>query len=250
MITAYHMIGLGTLDLGRLGSKDADEQMISQVVERARQRYQAIVASGVLQPAREHDEKLPREKGHFFFEDRQANDHQYVFLSVGRRYWYEPEQVNFGFLFDAIKLIEQGAILRKYDLLSDYEDMLSELVVARTGFREPTEWSPEEQAALFAALDDPDEHPGYVGPNDAYYNLLDAVRDLKFDVPGVREVLDEFRQKVREMQGKTQLAGQEAIAYIEEQGEGGRCELLVPGQLPITQAIGTVEYGRIIKYEQ
>ncbi len=243
MYTAYHMIGLDKRDKGRLASPNAREA-IEEITQKAFARYQAIRQSGVLRPS-SIQEQLPRPEGNFFLEDHLARDNQYVFLSIGKRYWSEPDQLNFGFLFDAEKLLKQGAILRRYDLLSDYEDVLSDLVAARTGFREPPEWSEEETRMLMEALDNPKAHPGYKAPNNAYYDLMDAVQELRYDIPGVQEILAQFRVEVAELHEQVQLSGQEAIDFIRQNGETGQCELLVKGQLSLEQAIGRVEYGTI-----
>ena len=241
---AYHMIGLSTIDTGRLFQ--ATPQAIEEIAGRARTRFETIRASGALIPSRDGDlSGVVREQGRFFVEDILGQDHRFVFLSVGRRYWAEPERLNFGFLFDTERLLlDHNAILRQHDLMGEYSDLLGEVVGRRTGFREPSEWSEKERALLFAAIEDPDAHPGYVDPNDAYYNLLDAMRDLRYEAPGVIETIAEFRTLARRVQQEIQMSGEDAIRYLEQHGATGQCELLVPGSLPLSLSFGTIEQGK------
>lgn len=244
---AYHMIGLSTLDTGRL--YQATPQTIEEIAARSRERFETIRGSGALVPGRDGDlSGVVREQGHFFVEDILAEDNRFVFLSAGRRYWLEPERLNFGFLFDAERLLSfrHNAILRQHDLLGEYGDLLGEIIGRRTGFREPTSWSEEERQALFAALERPDEYPDYHDPNDAYYQLLDAVRDLRYEAPGVIEAIAEFRALARRVQQEIQMSGQDALRHLEQHRATGSCELLIPGRLPLSFIAGTIEYGKEI----
>ena len=243
---AYHMIGLSTLDTGRL--YQAASQTIDAITTRSRERFETIRAMGALVPSRDGDlSNVVREQGHFFVEDILAEDNRFVFLSVGKRYWAESAQLNFGFLFDAERLLlDHNAILRQHDLMGEYGDLLGEVVGKRTGFREPTTWSEEKRQALFAALERPDEYPDYRDPNEAYYQLLDAVQGLHYEAPGVIEAIAEFRTLARRVQQEIQMSGEDALHYLEQNGASGRCELLVPGSLPLSLIVGTIEQGKEI----
>lgn len=239
MIQAYHLISLSNLDAGRLGSSQGhDPDVIAVIVERVHQKYLAIRAEGQLRPA------LEDEHSRQFVADHLVGDDQYVFLSAGKRYWAEPEQVNFGFVFDAEQLIGQGTIVRAHDLLGDYEDLLGEVVAERSGWRDPSNWTPEETARLMAAIDDSDStDESYSAPNDTYYRLLDAVQAMDDSVPGVSEALAAFREQAAMLQRETQYIGEAAKVYLREHSTNGSAELLVKDCLAISQAIAVIEYG-------
>ncbi len=134
--------------------------------------------------------------------------------------------------------------------MGEYDDLLGEIVGKRTGFREPTEWSQEEQATLFAALEEPDKYPDYVGPNDPYYNLLDAVRDRHYEVHGVASVIEEFRSQARHLQEEIQMRGEDAISYLLSGQANAGHELLVPNQLDLKCAWGVIEYGETLSLKE
>ncbi len=220
--SAYHIIGISNLDVRRVDSLDeSDLTVFNEIIERVHHHYLAIRAEGYLRPAREV------EYSRKFFEDHMAGDYQYVFLSAGKRDWKLPEQVRFGFIFDAFDLIEKGAILRKYDLLSQYESVLENLVAERIGWHNPQSSSTEE-TAIFSVT---------------YKHLIGAVRGLDYEVPGVHEVLTQFRKEARELQSQMQLTDDAAKAYVVSQWAFGHVELLFHEQLPLNWAVTVIENG-------
>src|SRR5882672_101141 len=114
MLKAYHIISPSSVaDVARI----ADAHHQSRIIQELRDKHVAIIHSGALRPAAE------QEHSRQFALDRLVGDNQYVFLSVGKRYWLSPDEANFGFIFDAEQLLlEHGAILRDGDLMQDYED--------------------------------------------------------------------------------------------------------------------------------
>src|SRR6185369_16810125 len=120
MLKAYHIIGPSSAaDVARI----ADAHHQSRIIQELRDKHTAIIRSGALRPAQ------AQEHSRQFALDRLAGDNQYVFLSVGKRYWLSPDEANFGFLFDAEELLlHHGAILRDGDLMQAYEDLLDEIV--------------------------------------------------------------------------------------------------------------------------
>lgn len=235
LIQAYHMIGLDSVDLFRLKSGKITEDDLAQKQARL---FQKIQGDGKLLTSHQV-ESVSRQ----FHLDRLVGDNQYIFLSLGKRYWNEPEASNFGFLFDAEELLHEGAILRDGDFLSIYEDILHDVVRSFAPDRREDQWSQQELATMMAALSDP--HADYVSPNDDYYNLLDDVEHQQIDAPLCKEATEAFLQQVKAFQSEHQWEGGKAIERARKEGETGRYEILVKGELPIAKAMGTVENGII-----
>lgn len=229
---AFHMVGFDSADLFRL----ADGKMTKEaLIGKIEAQYKAIVASGFLRPAK------PGIKSRLFPLDLIVGDDQYVFLSIGKRYWCDVEGANFGFLFDAIRLVKEGAILRPYDFHSDYSDILDSVVKLFVPMSKD-EFSPEEVERLMKALEDPESD--YVSPNEGYYELIGAIEHQDLSVPQCKEATEEFIRRVRAHQQTYQFTGEKAIAKILREGETGRFELLVRGSLKL-DGVGTVERGKI-----
>lgn len=244
MMNAYHIIGMDNADLFRLRDGRISE---SKIVEKARTLYGRILQSGKL-VARGVATSNPAEtqvRSRQFALDHLVGDDQYVYLSLGKRYWNEPSSVNFGFIFDAESLLRDGAILRKRDLLGDYGDLLDEVVQEFVPAREPEEFSPDEVKRIMEALEDPDA-TDYVSPNDAYYTLLDAVEHQNLDIPQAREATAEFIKRARALQEQQQLTGEAAIQAAQQEGETGQFEILVKCELAISYGcIGMIREGAV-----
>lgn len=239
MYQAYHMIGLSHGDTGRLSAQHDHPEVVAAIVERVHQKYLAICAAGHLRPAQ--DDEQSRQ----FAADHLVGDDQYVFLSAGKRYWNEEASVNFGFIFDAEVLIDSGAMVRAYDLMGDYDDLLGEVAADFSDWRDPSEWSAEEKVTLFAHLDNPGStDETYSAPNDGYYRLLDAIQAQDESVPFASEAIAAFRQRAIALQATIQYTGEAAKQYLREHGADGSAELLVKGQLPISQSIAVIEFGK------
>src|SRR2546429_9197586 len=150
MLKAYHIIGPSSVaDVARLGLKEHQQRIIQEL----QAKHLAIIHSGALRPAQEDEHSRQ------FALDWLVGDNQYVFLSIGKRYWHSPDDANFGFVFDAENLLkEHGAILRDGDLMQDYEELLDQIVSEYTTSRDPIHWTEQEKQEPFAALDNPDEH--------------------------------------------------------------------------------------------
>lgn len=231
MLKAYHIIGPSSVaDVARI--TDAHHQ--SRIIQELRDKHAAIIRSGALR--QEHSRQ--------FALDRLAGDDQYVFLSIGKRYWLSPDEANFGFIFDAEDLLlHHGAILRDGDLMQDYEDLLDEIVSEYTVSRDPSQWSEEEKAALFDALDNPDAYPDYKSPDEDYHNLIDAIQHGDMSVPYAQEATEQFIRRAHHLQKQRQHTGHEAIQMASENAESGHYELLVPNQLYIPLAKGYIMSG-------
>jgi hypothetical protein len=235
MLKAYHIIGPNSVaDVARI----ADAHHQSRIIHELRDKHVAIIHSGALRPAQK------QEHSRQFALDRLAGDDQYVFLSIGKRYWHSPDEANFGFIFDAEKLLlEHGAILRDGDLIQSYEDLLDEIVSEYTVSRDPSQWAEEEKAALFEALDNPDGHPDYKSPDEDYHNLIDAIQKGDMSVPYASEATEQFIRRAHHLQSQKQLAGEQAVIAARQAGNSGHYELLVRDQLYIPLARGYVMYG-------
>ncbi len=235
MLKAYHIIGPSSVaDVARI----ADAHHQSRIIQELRDKHVAIIHSGALRPAQE------QEHSRQFALDRLVGDHQYVFLSIGKRYWLSPDESNFGFIFDAEKLLlEHNAILRNGDLMQDYEDLLDEIVSEFTTSRDPSQWTEDEKAALFEALDNPDDHPDYKSPDEDYHNLIDAIQRGNMSVPYAKEATEQFIRRAKHLQSQKQYTGHEAVQMASEKAESGHYELVIRDQLYIPLAKGYIMYG-------
>jgi hypothetical protein len=241
MIRAYHMIGLDSADLFRLRNQRITE---AEIIQKARHLYNQITQQGRLSAAVLRTSSSEMGHSRQFHLDRLVGDDHYVYLSVGKRYWNTPESTNFGFVFDAEQLLlEEHAILRLEDLMSRYQDLLDDVVSHFAPSRREDEWSQEEVAQLFQALDDPD-NTTYVSPNDAYYTLSDAVEYQRLEVPQAHEATQVYLLRAHEIQRQFQLVGEAAVQAIRQEGETGRFELLVKGEIPLSLCSRTIEEGK------
>lgn len=238
MLKAYHIISPSSLaDVGRLGNSAYPEHQ-KRIIKELSEKLSTIIHSGALRPA------CAQEHSRQFALDRLVGDNQYVFLSIGKRYWHTLEEANFGFLFDAEELLlHHGAILRDGDLMQDYEDLLDEIVSEYTTSRDPSQWTEEEKAALFEALDNPDAHPDYKSPDEDYHNLIDAVQHGDMSVPYAQEATEQFKRRAHHLQSQKQYTGHEALQMALEKPDSGHYELLMPNQLYIPLARGYIIDG-------
>ncbi len=235
MLKAYHIIGPSSAaDVARI----ADAHHQSRIIQELREKHQSIIKSGALRPAQE------QEHSRQFALDRLVGDNQYVFMSIGRRYWLSPDIANFGFIFDAEDLLlHHGAILRDGDLMQDYEDLLDEIVSEFTTSSDPSQWSEEEKAKLFEALDNPDKYPDYKSPDEDYHNLIDAIQHGDMSVPYASEASEQLIRRAHHLQSRKQHTGHEAVQMALQSGNSGHYELLVSSQLYIPLAKGYIMGG-------
>lgn len=235
MLKAYHIIGPSSVaDVARI----ADAHHQSRIIQELHDKHVAIIHSGALRPAQE------QEHSRQFALDRLVGDNQYVFLSVGKRYWHTPDIANFGFIFDAeTLLLRYGAILRDGDLMADYEDLLDEIVSEYTAPRDPSQWTEEEKQLLFDSLDNPDEHKDYKSPDEDYHVLMDAIQHGDMTVLHAQDAIEQFIRRAHYLQSQRQYTGHEAIQMATEKADNGHYELLVRDQLYIPLAKGYIMHG-------
>lgn len=242
MLKAYHMIGGDSADFFRLRAGRITEE---HMVQTGRLLYHHITEMGTLTPASQNisetsEGRLSRQ----FHLDRLVGDDHYVFLSLGKRYWNEPMSTNFGFVFDTEHLLRhKEAILRTHDLLSDYENLLDEVVKSfapTMSFAE--EFSPSEVEHLLTALEDPQAE--YTSPNEVYYMLIEAIEQQRLEVPLTREATAEFIKRAHILQQGVQCTGEEAIQKAYQQSGTGRFEVLVRSSLSLTHCTHVIYEGR------
>jgi hypothetical protein len=237
MLKAYHMIGLDSADFFRLKDGRITEE---EIVLKGCDLFEDIVKQEVISSSATRKEEGQSRQFHL---DRLVGDNQYVYLSLGKRYWNDPTSCNFGFIFDVEQLLlQQNAILRTHDLLDEYGELLDTVVREFVPDRREDEFSPEEVEKLIAALEDPESD--YTSPNDAYYTLMDAVEHQKSGIPQVRDATFEFIKRAQRLQKSSQLAGEEAVRLAHQEGETGRFEILVKESLSLSHCIGTIQHGR------
>lgn len=232
MIEAYHIIGLSDLDQGRVASERAHAEILAHVQD----RYACIVQSGFLRPASVEDVHRT------FALDRLAGDNEYVFLSIGKRYWSLLEDANYGFVFDAEQLIRAGAILRSQDLLSSYEEALEEVTQGFIPFADPSTWTSEQITALFQSLEDDGQTDSFPS-NDAYYALRDAIERQDTAYPHVKEAIALLKERMHALQQRVQGSGETALRLLYS-GEAQGYELLVSTRLSLDYAIAHIISGQ------
>lgn len=196
-------------------------------IERVHQQYLAICAAGYLRPAQRVEESSMR------VEDRLAGDNRYVFLSVNEANWGPvPAQAQFGFIFDAPTLIDQGAILRPYDLHDTYRETLNGLAAEEIGWYTWRDAIPQDMEKY----------------RDRHCAFLKALRSLDETVLGVQHVLIRFRQKTHVIQRQANLQGKRALAYLAAtKPDKPVPELLIEQQLSLDLAMAALEYGKTVR---
>lgn len=239
MLKAYHIISPSSLaDVGRLGNSAYPEHQ-ERIIKELSEKHKAIIYSGALRPAQE------QEHSRQFALDRLVGDDQYVFLSIGKRYWHTPDEANFGFIFDTEELLlHHSAVLRDGDLMQDYEDLLDEIVSEYTTSKDPSQWSEEEKAKLFEALENPEKHPDYKSPDEDYHNLIDAIQHREMSVPYAQEATSQFIRRAHHLQSQKQYTGHEALQMASEKPSSGHYELLIKDQLYIPLCKGYIRDGQ------
>lgn len=237
-IYAEHILGLTASEM----VKPAEPGSAASV----RRRYQAIIRSGRLTPRT--SPKPLGEDGSLRFLDRMAGDQRFVFLSYGPRYRdMRTPDTCYGFLFGAQHLIEQHGALVGPDLLGDYEDLLDRIIDEVDASLPPLPMISDGELAEFAAL------MGETDPNLLAYvqsastsrrhDLETAIALGDWSVEGTATVRDRFCTEVGAIQAR-RLSGPAALASLRP-----GLEILIPGQLTLSAAIGRIEAGVIINGE-
>jgi hypothetical protein len=238
MTHAEHVIGLTAKEQTRPG----DPASVASVLA----RYRAIRAGGVLLPRVE--EKPLGADGSLFDLDRLAGDNRYIFLSYGARYrdLREPA-LCYGFVFDAERLIVEHGALVGGDMLDYYESLLEQCIAEVAATLPPLPVISEEELADFAAMagDDP-AMLDYVREQSVRRDSdIDmAIRIGDMSEPGAAEAVALFQARVGALQAQHRASGAAALAALRE-----GVEVLVPHQLPISDAVGFIEAGAIILIE-
>lgn len=234
-IYAEHIIGLT--------AHEAAQPDLPASAKTMRARYRSILAAGALQP-----HAAPRgvgQDGGTFDLDHLAGDGQYVFLSYGPRYRdLRPAHLCYGFVFDAATLIDACGALVGEDLLEDYEDILFDCAEAMDAALPPLPPATDEELAEFAAIfgADPVMLDFMRGASTSRYSDIDcAVRMGDLSVPGAREAQAMFCAHAAELQARKRVSGAAAHAALCE-----GMEILVPGRLSLSLAVGRIEAGELV----
>lgn len=223
-----------------IGILPAERMNPAESTESVRSRFHAIKSSGVLLPA-EKREFMSTSNSYDL--DFLAGDNQYVFLSAGARYRDErPGCICYGFIFDPVELITNHGAVVGPDLANEYDALLDSVVrqVESTLPALPA-ISDDELAAFTELMGITDssmiEHIR-VESSSRYHDLIAAVEDQDDSVKGAAEAIKLFKIGAKKLQSEMRFSGQEAIDRLAE-----GMEILVPKQLPLSLAKGTVEYG-------
>lgn len=248
MIKAYHIIGLKSIELGRLHCSPPPREM-SKIKSGISARFARIQHAGYIS-ARRHLPQFPQtpwdNPGRSFWEDDLAGDDEYVFLSVGPRYEDQlPPEMCFGWAFDAEALIRQGAILGLCDLAANYTDIIGEVVeeVAALLPRLPRieECELDQFMALMGESDSGIRQAISDGSTNPESELLEAVRTGDTDYPGYTEVLARLMPCLACLHRRMRLMGNRASHRLRQGLCDGQMEILVKGRLNLNLAIGTIE---------
>lgn len=230
---AEHIIGLSALERAR------------EDVAAARRRYEAIARADVLRPRGDAEPGL-LDPGSAFDLDVLAGDGRYVFLSYGPRYRAirRPELV-YGWLFDAEALVRAGALVGP-DLLSDYEEIADRIATEMAAELPPSAPATNEDVALFADLFG-DDDPAMLAAvremsADGYWDIIEALEHGQAGDPLADESRHRFRAAAAGLQGRRRVSGNEALARLRSESDT-HFEILFPGGLPLTMAVGRIEAG-------
>lgn len=208
----------------------------------ARGRFEEVVAAGVLRPRGDVTRDLAA-PGSVRELDVLAGDGRYVFLSLGPRYRQvrEPD-LCYGWVFDAERLVRAGALVGP-DLLADYEEIVDRIAREMESFLPPpTDADMAEFAALFGG-DDPEMLAAVAEmARSDYWDILEAIERGKDDDPVAVKGRRRFREEAVALQASKRVSGNAAMEMLRE---GGRLEILWPGDLSLELAVGRIEAGEI-----
>jgi hypothetical protein len=250
---ATHIIGLTAAEGGILRSpaqSDADRAAACAAVAA---RYRQIADGGWLlarsaQPGHGGARDLLRDPGRWFDFDELAQDGGYVFLETHSRYMDLPSAAVYGWHFDAERLVSLGALVCAGDLGGEYDDIIYAACEEVAAALPRLEAVRDEELALFAeqmSKMDADllSHlqSESTDPTDALY---DAVRGNEPSDPVPAEAVEQARQLIAEriasLQRERRVTG---IAALKLLATGQHCEILVPEQLNLDEAIAVIEAG-------
>lgn len=226
---AEHIIGL-------LPTEYSDPEKSASDV---RTRFERIKKDGILKPAAKREFMGTSNS---FDLDFLAGDNQYVFLSAGSRYRNErPDCVCYGFVFDAADLINYGALVGP-DLANEYDALLDSVVRQVEAILPPLSTISDSELAEFAEAMGITDSAMLAHLRDEstsrYHDLIRAVEDQDASVEGATEAIGLFKAGAQKLQSEMRFSGAEAIARLEK-----GMEILVPRQLPLALAKGTIECG-------
>lgn len=202
-------------------------------------RFEQIKKSGFLKPVAKREFTGTSNS---FDLDFLAGDNQYVFLSAGARYRNErPDCVCYGFIFDVVALINYGALAGP-DLANEYDALLDNVVRQVEAALPPLPAISDSELAEFAEAMGITDSTMLAHLRDEstsrYHELIAAVENQDASTEGATEAIELFRIGAKKLQSKMRFSGQEAIDRLEE-----GMEILVPKQLPLSLAKGTIEHG-------
>lgn len=164
--------------------KDHDEQ---------KDRFDRIRNAGYLRPGNEVG------SSNMYILDLLASDDQYVFLSAVRPAMGLGAGTDFGFVFNAVELLQNGAVYGEGDLLRDYERAV-QVVAARYFYPD------DAHTAAFHA------HQRSTYENrDKFFNFTGWGRDKQTKV---WEFLPEIVDALTEIQTKSRFTGSAAIDQL------------------------------------
>lgn len=229
---AEHIIGLKSLEY--IHDTPATHAAV-------RRRFEAIQRSGVLRP-RSRPRHPVEDVGTMFELDWLAGDHNYVFLSYGPRYRLQrPPELCYGFVFDADQLIRERGALVGSDLLPEYELLLDGIIREIDASLPPLPAADIDEISAMLGSSDPDLL-AYVREQSTsrYHDIERAVRNGDVSVEGAADAIARFKAQVGDLQRQHRVGGEAALARLEP-----GMEILAPGELPLSYAIGTIEVGQI-----
>lgn len=241
---AEHVIGLSYSEY----AARFDNSKRAAARESLRQRFQQIQRTGVLQPRGRPRDPSHDDHGSSFGLDLLAGDGDYVFLSYGPRYRnLFPDDLCYGFLFDAVQLVQAGALVGP-DLIHDYEELAHEIaeeVDARLpALPEISDEELEEFAGLFGTHDEEMLTHIRQQSTSRYHDIIDGMRYQDRSVPGAKIAMWLFRRRVSAIQSQHRKAGEEALALLRQENEPSKLEILFPDQLPLAWSVGTIQAGQ------
>ena len=212
--------------------------------------YEAILRDGFIRPRSQ-----PRqwgEQGGGFSIDWHAEDNQYVFFAPSEASEFYLTLTDgtdaYGFVYDAEFLVLKMNGLVGPDLMTRYDDLMHQCAQEIANSINP---KPIDEEGLKAFIErhqisDPRMIENIRKEEASYYlDILNGMLDSDESVQGVKEGLNLFKEKVREIQTDFRMEGENGLMLLRAipMWELKPYEILVPGPVPVDACLHHIIAG-------
>ena len=215
--------------------------------------FKAISRDGFIRPRGGQTDKQTL-SGRGFKPDWVASDNQFVYFAIDDFYMnLQPDgtDASYGFIFDAAHLIREFDARVGPDLMVKYDELMHEIAKEVDATLPKKDVDVKELQAFFDqhGIEDPGMQAAIrKDESENYYDLLYGMLDQDTAVPGVKEGLKRFSERIRAIQAEYRVSGDDALRVLEtrENPIGTPLEILVSVPVPISEAIGNITKGKEI----